>query len=476
MNRPACSVATVGVLLALLGSATAQRPVLQVNRETGVVEVISGRDLEVDGYTILSSGGHLDPEAWSSLTNQGVAGWIEANPRDQQLSELNWEGASTLAANQAVSLGAAYTGSTVLPANEDLGFRLRATDGAVIDGNIFFTGAAQVPTVTVDRASGLVELANPAGFGLTGYSIASPSGLLSASGFNGLADQGIPGWAEANPTDSLISELNPENVLAFDPSSRFSLGSAFQGGVKGQDLTFEYSSLTEVAEGVVNYVGPINDLVLQVDLVSGEGRIQNTSAAAGPFDMTGYTISSASGALSGEGWSSLADSGAGGGGWMESSADANSLAESNASGSLLFDTGTSVSIGNLLAGANDLVFEFQTADGTSQGSVEYVVNLATGEDCEAIAASRVPGDLNGDGSVAFADFLVLSANFGQDVDGYSDGDIDCNGNVSFADFLLLSANFGTEAAAGEVASVPEPMSGVTTAMGLLLLLAARRRR
>ena len=61
------------------------------------------------------------------------------------------------------------------------------------------------------------------------------------------------------------------------------------------------------------------------------------------------------------------------------------------------------------------------------------------------AASVPPliGDTNRDDVVDFADFLVLSANFGNPTEyGVADGDIDENGIVDFADFLLLSSNFG----------------------------------
>ena len=48
-------------------------------------------------------------------------------------------------------------------------------------------------------------------------------------------------------------------------------------------------------------------------------------------------------------------------------------------------------------------------------------------------------------TVAFADFLLLSANYGKQVDAiWSDGDFNEDGKVDFADFLILSANFGTK--------------------------------
>ena len=52
------------------------------------------------------------------------------------------------------------------------------------------------------------------------------------------------------------------------------------------------------------------------------------------------------------------------------------------------------------------------------------------------------GDLDLNGKIEFADFLVLSTNFGKDDASYDEGDVDGDGLVAFADFLLLSTNFG----------------------------------
>ena len=79
------------------------------------------------------------------------------------------------------------------------------------------------------------------------------------------------------------------------------------------------------------------------------------------------------------------------------------------------------------------------------------------------------GDVDGDGRIGFSDFLILSANFGLDVDSHEQGDVDCDGVVSFGDFIVQSAWFGKWTPG--VLAVPEP-SGLALAsvatLGLLL--------
>lgn len=84
------------------------------------------------------------------------------------------------------------------------------------------------------------------------------------------------------------------------------------------------------------------------------------------------------------------------------------------------------------------------------------------------------GDLDGQGGVAFPDFLVLSANFGTDTNQYALGDLDGTGGVAFPDFLILSGNFGKSVAAA--AAVPEPSSFGPCLVGLLAIGLLRRRR
>ena len=84
------------------------------------------------------------------------------------------------------------------------------------------------------------------------------------------------------------------------------------------------------------------------------------------------------------------------------------------------------------------------------------------------------GDIDGSGDVAFADFLILSQNFGQAATDHTTGDIDCSGDVAFADFLVLSQNFGQTVGGAE--SVPEPSTLGLFGISALFLGCLRRRR
>ena len=74
---------------------------------------------------------------------------------------------------------------------------------------------------------------------------------------------------------------------------------------------------------------------------------------------------------------------------------------------------------------------------TLKGDEWSALSVATFEAAE----QGIVGDINLDGEVGFADFLILSSNFGQAGDR-EQGDLNGNGQIDFADFLLLSDNFG----------------------------------
>lgn len=79
----------------------------------------------------------------------------------------------------------------------------------------------------------------------------------------------------------------------------------------------------------------------------------------------------------------------------------------------------------------------------------------------------LPGDLDGNGSVEFSDFLVLANNFGPYRRTYPQGDIDGDEKVGMSDFLILAENFSKSSRT--VVSAPEAGSlGILPVFALFL--------
>ena len=108
----------------------------------------------------------------------------------------------------------------------------------------------------------------------------------------------------------------------------------------------------------------------------------------------------------------------------------------------------------------------------SEDEVASLWDAAREEFTPVVCAPNL-GDIDGNGTVEFADFLVLSSNFGSE-GGPSDGDADCSGDVAFADFLILSQNFGQSV--GRAEAVPEPQSATLLLVAVMGVTLLRRRR
>ena len=117
----------------------------------------------------------------------------------------------------------------------------------------------------------------------------------------------------------------------------------------------------------------------------------------------------------------------------------------------------------IASGSNDQMFDLN--GDAVLNAADLTVFLS---DNVITAGNRVPGDVDLNGEVVFADFLQLSGNFGQP-GVWSDGDFDADGQVAFSDFLALSQNFGSTGAAN---SVPEP--GYGSGVFCLAILGLRR--
>ena len=116
----------------------------------------------------------------------------------------------------------------------------------------------------------------------------------------------------------------------------------------------------------------------------------------------------------------------------------------------------------------------------AQVEFTYSANSATGSNSGYVLDNvlvtgfeeLLQGDFDLNGSLEFADFLILAANFGENT---SDGDFDFSGTVDLADFVGFKAAFNATGQA-TAAAVPEPSGLALIACAAVFGLCGRRRR
>jgi len=100
--------------------------------------------------------------------------------------------------------------------------------------------------------------------------------------------------------------------------------------------------------------------------------------------------------------------------------------------------------------------------------LQFMQSCADGFGCQR-------SDITQNGVVDFADFLLLSVNFGNAASAEERSDINQNGIVDFADFLVLSSDFGRTVSPPAVA-VPEPSQSCVSLLLICGLASLRSRR
>ena len=111
------------------------------------------------------------------------------------------------------------------------------------------------------------------------------------------------------------------------------------------------------------------------------------------------------------------------------------------------------------------------------GGITHVLSAGT-SDFKLIrtdlGSALLDGDATIDGTVNFADLLVLSQNYNQSVDRWSKGDFNFDGTVNFGDLLSLSQNYNQSAPSAGASAVPEPSVLGLAAVASLGLLRRHR--
>ncbi len=353
----------------------------------------------------------------------------------------------------------------VLPRGTDLTLAQSATSATLQYTNKLI--------LQVNRFSGAVRLLNVVGNAITldAYTISSASGVLSGT-WDSLEGTGT--WQEADNVSSFrLTEFNPTGASTVNVNGQLDLGSPFAppapatfGEAVGEDLTFQYtvppagSNPGRIVDGIVEFVGGRNNLVLTIDPATGQAAIQNES----PYfdvEIDAYTVQSADGRLkfaNGQ-WNSLDDQNLGT--WEQAdNVSAFRVSEFNPTGQTSMPGGgTILSLGALVDAtgtplkAEDFTFEFSVVGGD------------------------LGGDYNGDGKVDAADYVVWRKNAGTPAEyntwrtnfGSSGGGVGetLQGIVSIGTLPMIGA--------GSAAAVPEP-SNIGSCLLIASFLSISRRR
>lgn len=369
---------------------------------------------------------------------------------------------------------------------------------AVIAGGVVASAPAFAQlTLNVNRDTGATSITNSTGSAvdIDGYSIESANGLLNPSGWSSFDAQAEPGWQEVDvKTANALGELNGNGSKSLADTSTSAIGSAYTTssaavdtamaavgfGNGFQDLVFEYNAVGSAAAefGNVVYTGTerFNNLVLDVDPVSGSVSLTNESSLAVVIDA--YSITSVEGMLS-VGWNGLRDTESEWVGGNPGSSDTPSgLAEFTTSESFSVAAGASFDLGNVFnpafnpatnpavdPGDLDLQFEFLIVgeEPFETGVVRY--NLAAGENA----------DFNGDSDVDGSDFLTWQRGFGTGTT-LADGDANGSGSVDGTDLGIWELQYAGGALSASVAAVPEPATLALVMFTLCCSAASRKRQ
>lgn len=319
----------------------------------------------------------------------------------------------------------------------------------------------------IDRGSGQLQLRNTSAASIVfdGYSLSSAGGHLSPGGWQSLADSGTPGWAEANPSASRLSELNSIGALTLAPGETVALGSPYGfvptalGEAYVEDVRLRYFTPDgESLLGDVEFTGWRNNLVLMVDPATGEAVLENQSRFEIAFDS--YRIASESGSLNAdaEGWLSLA--GRAIDDWFEANPTAYGLSELHPLGASILPSGARIKLGALfdVGGNPDLALTFLLGDEpTTRTGIVVYESFATG--CPA-------GDANGDCRVDLEDLNAVRNTFGERGLGLA-GDANIDGVVDLSDLNDVRNHFGES-------SQPVPEQGTLALMATAMIAVGLR--
>jgi hypothetical protein len=352
------------------------------------------------------------------------------------------------------------------------------------NGKLLKLSIEEILTLQVNRSTGAVSISNigTTSKSLDGYSILSSHGSLNTATWNSLQDQSVPGWVEAAPTATELSELNPTGSSTINAINSLALGTPYAAqfpafGIDPDDVSFEYSAPDgRTLQGSVVYSGTKvnNNLIVNVNPSTGQAQLKNDS----PFtiQIDGYAVYSQSGSLqpaNGK-WFSLNDRGVTG--WEEASPAATAVSELAQNATLTLTPGSGYDLGELyksVGGTQDLRVEFLQLgqDLPSNGIVVY-------GPFGSVSSPGLAGDYNNNGVVDAGDYVLWRKKNGTSGPLSNDP---IGGTIGQAQYNQWRAHFGQTLGSGTAlgsgsASVPEPSACLLAICACLIACCGTRTR
>jgi hypothetical protein len=223
---------------------------LVINPRTGAASIRNdtAAAINIDSYLITSAQPALNPTGWMSLADAGVANWLEANPSNIHLSEVNLQAAFTLNGGASRAIGSPYTALTPTAIGQpevplSFTYGVPGVMGSLV-GDVVFEPQNNLVLV-IDRATGNAQLQNQSNFdvNLDSLLITSTTGALDPMGWNGLAESGVAGWQSGAAAANRLAEgnLTGSTVLSANGGMR-SLGKPINAAVINDetDVVLEY--------------------------------------------------------------------------------------------------------------------------------------------------------------------------------------------------------------------------------------------
>jgi hypothetical protein len=227
---------------------------LVINPRTGLASLRNdtATSVDIDGYLLTSDSAVFNPGGWNSFTADGVPNWALGPEETNRLGEANLFSSRSVGGGASIAIGSPYlpfSATEIGQLEPALNFEYHIAGGDSVMGDVVFAPQNSV-VLLVDPATGNASLQNQSNFdvNIDGLLITSPTGVLDAVGWIGMAESGVAGWTSGAAAANRLGEGNLlGSTFLPNNGTPISIGKPINGAMIADetDLVFEY----HVADG-----------------------------------------------------------------------------------------------------------------------------------------------------------------------------------------------------------------------------------